>query len=82
MKHASIRPIKSHGDWKAATRRISALMDAKANTPQGDELAVLAVLVADYERSAFPTAVPSVREVIEFKMERSGVGSAASRVRL
>ena len=76
MKNATIRPIKSRSDWKAATKRISALMDAKANTPEGDELAVLAVLVADYERHAFPTAAPSVREVIEFRMEQLGVGQA------
>ncbi len=74
MKSAQIRPIKSRSDWKAATQRISALIDADANTPEGDELAVLAVLVEDYERRAFPTSAPSVREVIEFRMEQMGVG--------
>jgi HTH-type transcriptional regulator/antitoxin HigA len=74
MKGSGIRPIRSKADWKAATQRASALLDAKANTPEADELAVLGVLIADYERRAFPTAKPTLRDVIEFRMEQMGVG--------
>ncbi|MFM7347226.1 MAG: type II toxin-antitoxin system HigA family antitoxin [Tagaea sp.] len=69
-----IKPIRTRADWKAAAKRASALMDSRAGTPDGDELAVLAVLIADYERTAFATRAASPREVIEFRMEQMGVG--------
>lgn len=69
-----IKPIRTRADWKAAVKRASALMDARAGTRAGDELAVLAVLIADYERSAFSMRAASPREIIEFRMEQMGVG--------
>ena len=44
-----IKPIKTKKDHAAALKRIDALMRAKANTPDGDELDILVTLVEAYE---------------------------------
>ncbi len=67
-----IRPIRTKADWRQATARASALIDAAAGSPECDELAVLGLLIADYERRAFPTRAASVRDVIAFYMEQNG----------
>ncbi len=36
-----IKPIKSEADYEAALREIDRLMDAKLDTPEGDQLDVL-----------------------------------------
>ncbi len=68
-----IKPIRTRTDWKAAVKRASALMDSRASTPDGDELAILSVLIADWERSAFALRAASPRDVIEFRMEQLGL---------
>lgn len=49
-----IRPIRSAEDHAAALRRIEALWGAEPETPEGDELDVLADLVEHYENRHFP----------------------------
>jgi antitoxin component HigA of HigAB toxin-antitoxin module len=50
----NISPIRTKADHKAAVKEIESLMSAKANTPEGDRLDVLARLVEAYERTHFP----------------------------
>jgi HTH-type transcriptional regulator/antitoxin HigA len=52
------RPIKTEEDYEAAKQRIWALMDAQPNTPEENELEVLAILVDAYERKHFPIEKP------------------------
>ena len=49
------------------------LMDAKANTPEGDELDVLATLVEVYESKHFPIHAPNPIEAILFRMDQNGL---------
>ncbi len=44
-----IKAIKTEKDYEAALARILELMDAKLDTPEGDELDALATLVEAYE---------------------------------
>jgi|GEM_PF-6766065 len=67
-----VRPIRNARDLKLSQQRISALMSAKAGTPEADELFVLAQLVDHYERSLRTDIRASVRENIEFHMEQFG----------
>jgi len=53
--------------------RIDELMSAKANTPEGDELDVLATLVDAYESEHFPIDAPDPISAIEFLMEQKGL---------
>lgn len=46
--------LKTESECEAALARIDKLMDAKRNTPEGDELELLALLVHDYEDKVYP----------------------------
>jgi HTH-type transcriptional regulator/antitoxin HigA len=65
--------IKTEAEYGAVLARIEQLMDAKRNTPQGDELELLSLLVHDYEEKVFPIAKPDPIEAIRFRMEQQGL---------
>ena len=68
-----IKPIKTSADHEAAMKAVEALMSAKANTPEGDNLEVLVTLIEDYERRHFPMELPDAVEAIKFRMEQQGL---------
>lgn len=72
----NITPIRTKADHKAALKTIESLMDAKANTPEGDRLDVLVTLVDAYERAHFPMDLPDAVDAIKFRMEQSGLTPA------
>jgi HTH-type transcriptional regulator/antitoxin HigA len=65
--------IKTKAEHEAALARIDRLMDAKRNTPQGDELELLVLLVHDYEERVYPIAKPDPVAAIHFRMEQQGL---------
>ena len=71
-----ITPIRTKAHHKAALKTIESLMGAKANTPEGDRLDILATLVEAYERAHFPMELPDAVEAIKFRMEQSGLTPA------
>lgn len=54
----NIKPIKTEADYQFALVRVSELMDAEMNTPEGDELDILATLIESYETKHYPIAPP------------------------
>jgi len=68
-----IKPIKTPLDYKAALKAVESLMDARAESPEGDRLDVLVTLVEDYERKHFPMDLPDAVEAIKFRMEQQGL---------
>ena len=68
-----IKPIKTAKDYRATLREIEGLMQAKANTPEGDRLDVLVTLVEAYERLHYPMDLPDAVEAIKFRMEQQGL---------
>jgi HTH-type transcriptional regulator/antitoxin HigA len=58
--------IKTARDYEAALARVEKLMDAKRNTPQGDELDSLSLAVHNYEEKALPIDKPNPFKVIRF----------------
>ena len=52
--------------------RLDVLFDAKKNTPEGDELEVLSILIEKYEDDQFPLELPDPVEAIKFRMEQLG----------
>lgn len=68
-----IKPIKTAEDNKAALARIEQLWDAAPNTPEGDELEVLATLVSAFEEEHYPIEAPDPIEAIKFRMEQQGL---------
>ena len=68
-----IKPIRTENDYREALRRIETLMDAEANTPDGDALDILTALVEVYERKAYPVEMPDPVEAIRFYMDQNGM---------
>jgi HTH-type transcriptional regulator/antitoxin HigA len=56
MPWNNINPIKTEEDYKFALDRVSKLMDTEINTPEGDELDVLATLIESYEAKHYVIA--------------------------
>lgn len=69
----NIQPIKTEADYDAALARAYELMDAKANSPEGDELDVITTLIESYENKHYPINTPDPIEAILFRMEQSGL---------
>ncbi len=68
-----INPIRSEHDYEAALAEIERLWGAKAGTPEGDRLDILATLVDAYENEHFPIDPPDPIEAIKFRMEQQGL---------
>jgi HTH-type transcriptional regulator / antitoxin HigA len=73
MNSTAIKPIRTGADYEAALQRIDALMEAEAETPEADELEVLATLVELYEEQHFPIGWPNPIEAIRFRMDQAGL---------
>lgn len=65
--------IKNDADYQAALARIDALFSAQPDTPEGDELDLLATLVDLYEQQSFPIDLPDSIAAIRFRMEQQGL---------
>lgn len=68
-----IKPIRTKADYRGALKEVESLMNAEADTPEGERLDVLATLVEAYERKHFPMDLPDPVEAIRFRMEQSGL---------
>jgi HTH-type transcriptional regulator/antitoxin HigA len=68
-----IKPIRTKADHRAALKEIEALMSARAGTPEGERLDVLAMLVEAYEAKHYRLDLPDPVEAIRFRMEQSGL---------
>jgi len=68
-----IKPIKSERDYQRALKLVDRLMDARANTPEGDMLDVLATLIDAWEEKHYPIDPPDPIEAIRFAMEQRGL---------
>jgi HTH-type transcriptional regulator / antitoxin HigA len=68
-----IKPIRTQRDYQRALKELDKLMGAKANTPEGDRLDVLATLVAAWEEKHYPIEPPDPIEAIRFAMEQRGL---------
>jgi HTH-type transcriptional regulator/antitoxin HigA len=69
----NIKPVRTKADHRAALKQIESLMNARANTPEGERLDVLVTLVEAYERKHFPMNLPDPVEAIKFAMEQRGL---------
>ena len=68
-----IKPIKNERDYRKALKEIDDLMDARANTAEGDRLDVLVTLVEAWEEKHWPMDLPDPVEAILFAMEQRGL---------
>jgi HTH-type transcriptional regulator / antitoxin HigA len=68
-----LRPIRSAEDHAAALAEVERLWGAKAGTPEGDRLDLLATLIDAYEAEHEPLDPPDPIEAIKFRMEQQGL---------
>src|SRR6266403_3570892 len=69
----SLRPLRSEKDYEAALAQVERLWGAKAGTPKGDRLDILATLIEAYETKHYPMDIPDPIEAIKFRMEQQGL---------
>jgi HTH-type transcriptional regulator/antitoxin HigA len=71
----NIHPIRTKADYEAALKAVSVLvdMDPAPDTPEGDQLEILAILVEKYEAEHFPMVAPGPIDAIKFRMEQAGL---------
>jgi len=65
--------IKTEEDYNLVLSRIEALMGAEANTPEAEELELLATLVELYEDEYYAMDTPGPIDAIKFRMEQLGL---------
>ena len=65
-----LRPIKTDADYEAALARVAELMDCEDDSPEGEELDLLATLIEVYDDKHFPMGMPSPAAAIRFRMEQ------------
>ena len=68
-----LKPIKNDRQLSRALMRIDELWGAKPNTPRGDELDVLMLIVEKYEDEHYAIPVSDPIEAIKFLMEQNSL---------
>jgi HTH-type transcriptional regulator/antitoxin HigA len=68
-----VKPIRTEQDYAAAIAEVGRLWGAKAGTPEGDRLDVLATLIDAYEAERDPIDPPDPIDAIKFRMEQQGL---------
>jgi HTH-type transcriptional regulator/antitoxin HigA len=69
----NLKPIRTEADYEAALAEVACLWGARAGTPEGDRLDILATLVDAYENEHYPMDPPDPIEAIKFRMEQQGL---------
>ncbi len=64
-----IKPIKSEQDYEEALERLEIIFDSPANTKEGDEAEILALLIENYENEHYLIEAPDPIEAIKIRME-------------
>ena len=68
-----IKPIRNDDDLRTTLRRLDAVFQAKAGTPEADEMEILVTLIEAYENRHYPISPPDPIEAIKFRMEQQGL---------
>lgn len=66
-----LKPIKNDRELNRALKRIDELWGAKPNTPEGDELDILMLIVEKYEDDHYAIPASDPIEAIKFLMDQN-----------
>ena len=72
MTAFSLKIIKTEAEYEAALERLEVIFDAKRDTPEGDELDLLTLVIDKFEKEHFPIDLPDPVEAIKYRMEQMG----------
>jgi len=65
--------LKTEEDYAKASLRLMELFHANPNTPEGEELEMLTVLIKDYDDKHYQLPELDALEVIKYKMQEMGM---------
>jgi HTH-type transcriptional regulator/antitoxin HigA len=68
-----IKVLKNERDYDEALNRADEIFMAKPRTPHGDELALLLLVIKDYEDKHHPVALPDAVAIIKMHMKEHGM---------
>lgn len=69
----ALRPIKNEQEYEESLKRLEKIFHAKRNTPEGDILEVLSLLVHEYEEKHHKIEPLSPIEALRYEMEEQGL---------
>jgi HTH-type transcriptional regulator/antitoxin HigA len=72
-KKMAISVIKTDEEYENVLARIEQIMEAEPNTPEGDELELLSLLVEKFEQERYPLPEADPVDVIRYYMEQRGL---------
>lgn len=70
---SNIKPIHDEQTYTEMLSRVDDLWGAEMNTPNGDELDILMVLIEDYEQKHYPMPPSDPVDAIKFRMDQMGL---------
>ncbi|WP_026632999.1 helix-turn-helix domain-containing protein [Dyadobacter alkalitolerans] len=73
MKNYKIKPLKTTADYKEALDNLGEIWQAKPNTPEGDQLELLLMVIEKYENEHHKMPELDPVEAIKYKMEEDGL---------
>ncbi|MBW6483184.1 MAG: helix-turn-helix domain-containing protein [Vicingaceae bacterium] len=65
-----VKVIKTEEEYNQALNRFEKIFHTPANTKEGDEAELLALLIEKYEEEHYPIEAPDPIEAIKFRMEQ------------
>ena len=68
-----IKPIKTEEDYERALKILEGVLQAKPNTPEGDLLEVLSLLIHAYEQKHYAIEPLTPLEALKYEMEEQGL---------
>lgn len=77
-----IRLLKNEQDYELALQEMEPLFQAKPNTPEGDLLAVLSLLIHEYEQKHHQIEPLSPIEAIKYEMQERGLTQTGLAARI
>lgn len=75
-----MKPIKDEQSYTESLQRIEELWGAEPDTPEGDELDILLVLVEAYEEKHYPIPPSDPVQAILFRMATHGCFHSGNRL--
>jgi HTH-type transcriptional regulator/antitoxin HigA len=69
----TVKILKNERDYNTALKRADEIFDARPNTPKGEELSLLLLVIKDYEDKYHQVPVPDALNVIRMKMDELGM---------
>lgn len=73
----AIKPIKTEQDYELALKNMETVLNAKLDTPEGDHLEILSLLVHEYEQKHYKIEALSPLEALKFEMEEQGLSQSS-----